>query len=88
MPVFNFGIYACAPQALDINNDCPTAITLASFNTTPKSKKVILEWSTGDETDNLGFNVYRAAQRRRICKAKFLTHSFKKARDLALRMSL
>jgi hypothetical protein len=57
----NFGIYACAPQALDINNDCPTAITLASFTATPKSKKVILEWTTGDETDNLGFNVYRAA---------------------------
>jgi hypothetical protein len=38
----------------------PTAITLASFTATPKSGKIILEWTTGDETDNLGFNIYRA----------------------------
>jgi len=38
----------------------PTAITLASFDAKAGNNKVTLKWVTGDETDNLGFNVYRA----------------------------
>ena len=38
----------------------PTAITLASFEAKPGNHKVTLLWETGDETDNLGFNIYRA----------------------------
>ena len=38
----------------------PTAILLSSFTAIPQSEKVILEWTTGDETDNLGFNIYRS----------------------------
>ena len=38
----------------------PTAITLASFDAKPGNSKVALIWTTGDETDNLGFNIYRA----------------------------
>jgi hypothetical protein len=38
----------------------PTAITVASFDAEPGNGKVILKWTTGDETDNLGFNLYRS----------------------------
>jgi len=38
----------------------PTAITLASFDAKPGNGKVTLNWVTGDEKDNLGFNIYRA----------------------------
>ena len=43
-----------------INVGVPTAITLASFDVKPGNNKVTLIWTTGDETDNLGFNIYRA----------------------------
>jgi hypothetical protein len=39
---------------------CATLIQLTSFTATPKSGKVILQWSTESETDNAGFNIYRA----------------------------
>ena len=38
----------------------PTAITLASFDAKPGNKKITLQWVTGAETDNAGFNLYRA----------------------------
>jgi uncharacterized delta-60 repeat protein len=37
----------------------PTAVTLASFNATEYDTRVYLEWQTGFESDNLGFNIYR-----------------------------
>lgn len=37
-----------------------TAITLASFDAAPGNGSVTLAWTTGDETNNFGFNVYRA----------------------------
>ena len=37
-----------------------TAITLASFEAKPGNRKVKVIWETGDETDNLGFNIYRS----------------------------
>jgi hypothetical protein len=37
-----------------------TLINLSSFTATPKSGKVILQWQTESETDNAGFNIYRA----------------------------
>jgi len=40
--------------------DQPTAITLASFDVKPGNRSVKIVWETGDETDNLGFNIYRA----------------------------
>jgi hypothetical protein len=36
----------------------PTFINLSSFTATPKSSKVILQWTTESETDNAGFNIY------------------------------
>jgi hypothetical protein len=38
----------------------PTAVTIASFNAQPDSDTVMIKWTTGDETDNLGFNIYRS----------------------------
>jgi hypothetical protein len=37
-----------------------TLIELSSFVTTPKSRKVTVEWTTESEIDNAGFNLYRA----------------------------
>jgi hypothetical protein len=39
----------------------PTAITLSSFKAEPGNDTVTITWTTGDESDNLGFNIYRAA---------------------------
>jgi hypothetical protein len=52
-----FGTYECYPAAVCIP---PTVINLSSFTATPKSSKVILQWSTEAETDNAGFNIYRS----------------------------
>jgi hypothetical protein len=37
-----------------------TIINLSSFDATPKTSKVILQWHTESETDNAGFNLYRS----------------------------
>jgi hypothetical protein len=37
-----------------------TLIKLSSFTATPKSDKVIIQWSTATEIDNAGFNLYRS----------------------------
>jgi predicted GH43/DUF377 family glycosyl hydrolase len=39
----------------------PTAITLASFTADADVGAVTLDWETGTEVDNAGFNLYRAA---------------------------
>ncbi len=41
----------CGPQSL---------ISLASFEATPGSGRVVLEWETESETDNAGFNLFRS----------------------------
>jgi len=38
----------------------PTVINLSSFTTTPKAGKILIQWSNESETDNAGFNIYRA----------------------------
>jgi hypothetical protein len=38
----------------------PTVIKLSSFTATPRAGEVVLQWSTESETDNAGFNIYRA----------------------------
>ena len=38
----------------------PTSVTIASFNAQPDNDTVIIKWTCGDETDNMGFNIYRS----------------------------
>jgi len=38
----------------------PTSVTIASFKAEPGDDTVTIRWTTGDETDNLGFNIYRS----------------------------
>lgn len=41
-----------------------TAVTLSSFTVRSNGEgQIVLEWETGTETDNAGFNIYRAAQK-------------------------
>ena len=40
--------------------EMPTAILLASFEAVHTGNTITLDWKTGDETDNLGFNIFRA----------------------------
>jgi hypothetical protein len=43
-----------------MNQQIPTAAKLSSFTATPtRDGRVLLQWRTGTEVDNLGFNVYR-----------------------------
>jgi hypothetical protein len=44
----------------ELYNNSPTVINLSSFTATPKAGKVIIQWNTETETDNGGFNIYRA----------------------------
>ena len=47
---------------LAITQNVPTAIELAGFTATGYDGGVFLEWKTGLEVDNLGFNIYRESQ--------------------------
>ena len=44
----------------------PTAVTLRSFTAARDRGAVVLRWRTGSELGNLGFNVYRAVNGRRV----------------------
>lgn len=44
----------------------PNAVGLQSFTATREGNRVLLRWTTGDETNNLGFNVYREISGRRM----------------------
>ncbi|MEW6130643.1 MAG: C25 family cysteine peptidase [Acidobacteriota bacterium] len=44
---------------------CATAVTLSQFSATGYDDGVLLEWQTGYEVDNLGFNLYRETAGRR-----------------------
>jgi hypothetical protein len=39
----------------------PTVISLAAFTATPGATAITLNWTTGSEVDNAGFNVWRSA---------------------------
>jgi hypothetical protein len=49
----------CSEFSQTVSVTAPTAITLASFNATESDNGVFIEWQTGLETGNLGFNIYR-----------------------------
>ena len=44
----------------NLSGEPPTAITLSSFTAKAKGKKVILNWATGTEINNVGFNILRS----------------------------
>jgi hypothetical protein len=44
----------------DGDEDVPLAVDLAYFTAKGSAKKVVLEWATTRETNNVGFNLYRA----------------------------
>lgn len=57
-------------QALGIDNfsvivNTVTAVELVSFTASQSGDGVLLEWTTGYEVDNLGFNIYREAAGKR-----------------------
>jgi hypothetical protein len=60
-----FQLRACASAP------APTAVRLDSFTATDYRGTVLLEWHTGLEVDNLGFNVYRggSAEQHRLNRA-------------------
>jgi len=41
-------------------SETPTLVTLSSFTATAQASRVILQWTTESEIDNVGFNIYRA----------------------------
>jgi len=43
-----------------LNPDDPLPVTLNSFKASESNKSIILEWQTGSEIENYGFNLYRA----------------------------
>jgi hypothetical protein len=52
---------AVANRRIDLEIECPPlAVTLASFEATPRTNDVMVVWETASETDNLGFNLYRS----------------------------
>jgi uncharacterized repeat protein (TIGR01451 family) len=44
----------------------PSAVGLQSFTATREGSSVLLRWTTGDENNNLGFNLYREVSGRRV----------------------
>ncbi|MEK6303498.1 MAG: C25 family cysteine peptidase [Acidobacteriota bacterium] len=53
------GTITVAGKTFTVTQAAPTAITLISFAATRFDDGVLLEWRTGLEVDNLGFNLYR-----------------------------
>jgi hypothetical protein len=69
IPGLGIDYQANCPANLSTNVSCdydtgqgitPTAVTIASFKAEPGNDTVTITWTTGDESDNLGFNIYRA----------------------------
>ena len=53
------------PQNLSSTCFTPTAVKVASFTAMQAEDRVLLEWQTGYEVNNLGFNLYRERDGRR-----------------------
>jgi hypothetical protein len=49
-----------APYGDDVPVGTPTAVSLAGASLSPGRGGVLIQWQTGSEIDNLGFNVYRS----------------------------
>jgi hypothetical protein len=53
------GTMTIAGQTFTVSQDAPTIVTLVSLEATAYPDGVMIEWRTGLEVDNLGFNLYR-----------------------------
>jgi YVTN family beta-propeller protein len=53
-------------SAWTMNSSVPTAATLESFEATGYDGGVFIQWRTGTEVDNLGFNLYRDEGGKRV----------------------
>lgn len=51
--------WAIGAVALKPANVVPTAVKLSSFSATRHADRVLVQWRTGFEADNLGFHIYR-----------------------------
>ena len=56
----NGGLIQATTQPCVITFTSSTAVTLARFEATPQLDHVLVAWETISETDNAGFNLYRA----------------------------
>ncbi len=54
------GVMDVGPLTVTFDVDLPTAVTLASFEATPRDGAVLVTWETAAELDNAGFNLYRS----------------------------
>lgn len=62
--VGNFNLYVNAPGA-GCSINAPTAVKLELVSATAYEDGVAIDWNTGREVDNLGFNVYRDVRGKR-----------------------
>ncbi|HWO01130.1 MAG TPA: C25 family cysteine peptidase [Blastocatellia bacterium] len=62
----NYHLLVDAPGASCALTGEPTAVEMESFTATRYADETLLEWRTGMEVDNLGFNVYRDEGGKRI----------------------
>lgn len=51
---------SCTTANASVTVGDPTAVELLSFTATEEAEAIRLSWETASETDNLGFNLYRA----------------------------
>lgn len=54
------GVTGFSPWIIGDDGSVPTGVDLVSLTATSGSQDIHLEWETATESDNLGFNVYRA----------------------------
>lgn len=57
------GGYPAVGQGYWYGGTSPTAIKLLSFEATPHREGILVTWETSSEWDNLGFHLYRQADR-------------------------
>lgn len=55
-----YDVYYVWPVRSGQTNENPTAITLSSFKAKQSGRKILVNWKTASEVDNLGFNILRS----------------------------
>jgi hypothetical protein len=60
------GVTAFSPWTLASAPQAPTAVKLTSFKASENDGEVMLQWQTGYEARNLGYNIYREQNGKRV----------------------